>query len=394
MSVDLQHIMESFVFADCRLGSHPKVRASLYWYVDGRIRLFGRTQQCEWNPHFSQHPDYDVSSILTQQGYGRTAYIEFESQKTFYWITLPISTGDATGVLALDSESGDLVNDRNMGIAQLLAALIGYLQFYGETNSRSITPMSICLGTAMAQARREIGLSQESLAHKTGASRIALSRWESGAQPPSSGLLLRWCEGLDLLSSQHPTIVKVTDITPEVLDLLRKDPLNLRRISPEMFEHFIADRLDHMGFDVQLTGVSRQRDGGIDLIAVPKVPSASALLLAGQVKHHIGNQKTGRSAVDRLLSWMNNQFSLGLLVTNTFFTRDALWVATQEQNRKFLRLRDFEDLKRWIVGNFWDEAEWREIPESITLAPGVTVRIPKVRIDNPTLIWPLPKLKK
>ncbi len=35
------------------------------------------------------------------------------------------------------------------------------------------------------------------------------------------------------------------------------------------------------------------------------------------------------------------------------------------------------DLKRWIVSNFTDEAEWREIPVVIELSPGVTINLSK-----------------
>jgi hypothetical protein len=47
---------------------------------------------------------------------------------------------------------------------------------------------------------------------------------------------------------------------------------------------------------------------------------------------------------------METPFRVGLLVTNTGFRRDAVFAATQEQNRSFLRLRDFNDLKRWLEG--------------------------------------------
>jgi hypothetical protein len=72
-----------------------------------------------------------------------------------------------------------------------------------------------------------------------------------------------------------------------------------------------------------------------------------------------------------------------LLVTNTSFTKDAVWAATQERNASFLRLRDFNDLKRWLEDRFGDERDWREIPDRIELAPGVVVEIPKPRIYVP-----------
>ena len=135
-----------------------------------------------------------------------------------------------------------------------------------------------------------------------------------------------------------------------------------------------------MGFDVTLTGQTNQPDGGIDLIAVPKIRTFASFLLAGQIKHHRGDAKTGIELVDRLLSWRNRGFNLGLLVTNTEFTRNARWLAMREANKSFLRLRDFEDLKRWLQDNFTSEEDWREIPERIILTPDFTIQIPKPTI--------------
>jgi len=135
-----------------------------------------------------------------------------------------------------------------------------------------------------------------------------------------------------------------------------------------------------MGYDVTLTGQTYQADGGIDLIAVLKIRTVASFLLAGQIKHHKGNMKTGIEAVDRLLSWRNRGFNLGLLVTNTEFTRHARWLAMQEGNKSFLRIRDFKDLKRWLQDNFTSDEDWREIPERIILTPNLTIKIPKPRI--------------
>jgi hypothetical protein len=81
-------------------------------------------------------------------------------------------------------------------------------------------------------------------------------------------------------------------------------------------------------------------------------------------------------------------------VTNTTFTRDALWAATQEVSRHFLRLRDFEALKRWLQNNFWSPDDWREIPTYLTLAPGVTIEIPKPDLLTPLEFWPMPIVNK
>ena len=81
------------------------------------------------------------------------------------------------------------------------------------------------------------------------------------------------------------------------------------------------------------------------------------------------------------------------MVTNTTFSKDARWLADQVGNKAFLRLRDFEDLKRWLRGQFGSEFDWREIPDVIELAPGITIPVPKGRLTNSREIWPLSNVK-
>lgn len=175
--------------------------------------------------------------------------------------------------------------------------------------------------------------------------------------------------------------------------MLKEDPERLRGLSPGLFERFVAERLDRMGYDVTLTGETTRKDGGIDLIAVPKIRTAGAYLLAAQVKHHEGGQKTGRDAVDRLLAWKGRYFHLGMLVTNTDFTKDAYWAAMLHGDKEFLRLRNLDDLKRWLQDKFTDEQDWREMPDEIELAPGVKIPVPKPRLTTPLKDWPMPVLR-
>jgi hypothetical protein len=148
-------------------------------------------------------------------------------------------------------------------------------------------------------------------------------------------------------------------------------------LSPDKFEQFVAERLDRAGFNVKLTGLTNRKDGGIDLIAVPKAASVGSIVIAAQMKHHQATRKTGRDAVDRLLAWKDSPFGVGLLVTNTSFTKDAIWTAQQERNARFLKLRDFTDLKRWLEDQFSEDAEWREIPTRVELAPGCVIEVPR-----------------
>jgi hypothetical protein len=138
--------------------------------------------------------------------------------------------------------------------------------------------------------------------------------------------------------------------------------------------------MDRMGYNVTLTGATSRKDGGIDLIAVPKAANVASVVIAGQMKHHCGEQRTGRDAVDRLLAWKDTYFGVGLLVTNTGFTKDAVWTAQQSRNERFLKLRDFTDLKRWLEDQFNDPADWRELPTQVELAPGCVIEVPRPQI--------------
>jgi hypothetical protein len=177
-----------------------------------------------------------------------------------------------------------------------------------------------------------------------------------------------------------PSVIIVPDITPQLLQYLREDPARMSTLSPEKFEHFVAERIERMGYSVSLAGRTARRDGGVDFIAVPNQAGVGTFMLAGQVKHHSVDRRTGREAVDRLVSLKNREFRLGLLVTNTGFTKDALWAAVQGDNRFFARLRGFEDLKRWLLEDFSAEEEFRELPAYVELAPGVRIPVPKPNI--------------
>ncbi len=233
------------------------------------------------------------------------------------------------------------------------------------------------LADTLAAVRRSRSLTQVRLGQIMGRGRITVSAWEIGMQLPSAGQLMQWLKALGLVAPPTGATVTALDITDHLLSILREDPNQLRNLSPEQFEKFIATRFDLMGFAVTRTGGCNRKDGGIDIIATPKLWTPVPFLLAVQVKHHEAGKRVGRTDVDRLLAWKGRQFHLGMLVTNSRFTEDARWLAAKESNRQFLRLRDFEDLKRWLEENFASEMDWREIPTHVELAPRVIIEVPR-----------------
>jgi hypothetical protein len=62
-----------------------------------------------------------------------------------------------------------------------------------------------------------------------------------------------------------------------------------------------------------------------------------------------------------------------MLVTNTTFTADAEWFAREQA--QLIRLRDFDDIGRWLQDSFSEQAEWREIPREIALGPGLVIPV-------------------
>jgi Restriction endonuclease/Ribbon-helix-helix protein, copG family len=155
---------------------------------------------------------------------------------------------------------------------------------------------------------------------------------------------------------------------------LRDDPTAIHNLTPDEFEQFVCERLFAMGFEPKRIGRYNQRDGGIDVLFWPKVWRNFPFLGAAQVKHHTTFRNVSPPTVREFAAVIaNHPINAGLIVTNTSFTPDARWFA--QERAKLLRLRDFEDIKRWIENDFASEQEWREIPASIELAPGLVVKL-------------------
>ena len=177
------------------------------------------------------------------------------------------------------------------------------------------------------------------------------------------------------LSFLSPLQVELVGIGPVLSEQLAKEPTLLHRISPEEFEEFICDRLFAMGFEPRRIGATNRKDGGVDVLFWPRLRGAFPFLGAAQIKHHRDPRtKEGPATVREFAGTLAEfPFNAGLLVTNTSFSPDAEWFA--HKHAKLLRLRDFNDIRRWLFNNFDDDAEWREIPASIELCPGIIIRI-------------------
>ena len=199
----------------------------------------------------------------------------------------------------------------------------------------------------------------------------------------SCSALAKWIEPLTdehqllLPLAEHvkPTYIQLVDITSRLSTRILANPDELLRLSPPQFEELVLDRLCAMGFEAhQVGGGTFRRDGGIDIVFTPAKGYPFPFLGAVQVKHRRDpHNKVGPEPLRELLGSMavHRFFAAGMIVTNTTFTPDAKDFATRCQ--PLLRLRDFQDLMRWVAENFTDDAEWREIPKRIELCDGISI---------------------
>lgn len=172
-------------------------------------------------------------------------------------------------------------------------------------------------------------------------------------------------------------IVQLVDASPQIIEMLKKDYSYIFQINPDEFELLVCEFLSRMDLEVKRIKSVYSRDGGIDIIAWPR-DSKFPYLLATQVKHHRDPiRRTGPAPVRELQGIIScKPFQSGLLVTNTSFTPDAKWFAA---NKSYLiRLRDMNDLKKWIWNNYSDPLNMRDIPSKIELAPNLIVDIPRI----------------
>lgn len=170
--------------------------------------------------------------------------------------------------------------------------------------------------------------------------------------------------------------VFIVGVGAALAERLREDPALIHTLSPEELEEVVCDRLSAMGMEPKRTGATNRKDGGIDVLFWPKKPAPFPFLGAAQVKHHPGGKKRqGPGGVRDFAGVLagHRHINAGLFITNTSFTADATWFASEKA--PLVRLRGFDDIQRWLQGRFCDDEEWREIPKSIELCPGVIIPI-------------------
>lgn len=213
------------------------------------------------------------------------------------------------------------------------------------------------------------------IASSPGAIRDQMGRIRLPIVNVGAGILPPRSDDLRDLPLFRPLRVELVEIGKLLLPKLCEDPSQVHQLTPDQFEELICERLFAMGLEPKRTGNINSKDGGVDIVFWPRQPTAFPFLGAAQVKHHRGQSTREGSATVREFAGAisAHPFNAGLLITNSSFTPDAQWFA--RERTKLIRLRDMNDIRRWLFNNFTADSEWREIPRSIELCPGTVISI-------------------
>ena len=144
----------------------------------------------------------------------------------------------------------------------------------------------------------------------------------------------------DLLSPQgaHLFKIDVENINEELIKYFARHPDRLHTLSPRKFEELVAELFKDMGYDVELTLISK--DGGFDIRAVRKTGVGCGLTLI-ECKRYSHRNKVGVEIVRGLYGVVEQERATsGLVVTTSYFTKGAVEYQQDLQYRMALADRD------------------------------------------------------
>lgn len=148
---------------------------------------------------------------------------------------------------------------------------------------------------------------------------------------------------LDIPKEEFENEVKVkqSQVKRIITDIYNDNSLFLK-IQPREFEEVINELLRHQGYDTELT--AQTRDGGFDIIALKTIALGIPIKMLVECKRH--KSKIG---IDVIRSFKDviatENANLGMLVTTSYFTRDA--IAKQQKSKFILALKDKNDIVEW-----------------------------------------------
>lgn len=146
----------------------------------------------------------------------------------------------------------------------------------------------------------------------------------------------------EIVTVTRPVIVTINN---DLVYRLKRQPLDLHKLTPREFEILLADLLSDMGWEVKLT--QQTRDGGADILAYMNTDIGRLLCLV-EAKHYREDRKVGVDLVRTLYGTLcDAQANSAMLVTSSSFTPDAK--VFQKKHEYQLKLHDYANIVDWIL---------------------------------------------
>ncbi|ATQ41695.1 hypothetical protein CSW64_04340 [Caulobacter mirabilis] len=146
-----------------------------------------------------------------------------------------------------------------------------------------------------------------------------------------------------LIVAAKPRIITANEI---LIEKLRKEPAGLYDLDPRKFEELIADLMEDMGYEVELT--PRSNDGGKDILASRDTEHGKMLCLVEAKRYSIDNPIEVGLVRQLYGTLCDFNASSAMLVTTSRFTRGA--AEFQQRNQYRLALKDYGNVVQWLSG--------------------------------------------
>lgn len=138
---------------------------------------------------------------------------------------------------------------------------------------------------------------------------------------------------------------KIISASEALITNLKKRPEDMRNLTPRQFEQMLAELLDDMGWEVELTQATR--DGGKDILAYMNTELGRLLCLV-DAKRYREDRTIGVGMVRTLYGTLcDYQANSAMMVTTSSFSPDAK--EFQQRHQYQLTLRDYSDVVKWIT---------------------------------------------
>lgn len=147
------------------------------------------------------------------------------------------------------------------------------------------------------------------------------------------------------LKDKKSTLIKVSEISHELLINLSNNPKLLYNLSPYEFERVIAALFEKKGFSVTIT--PQTRDGGKDIFIAQD--NIASFLFYVECKKYQPNNHVGIEIIQRLYGVVAaEKATAGIIATTSYFTKPAIDYVKIHNLEHQLSLKDFNSIRNLL----------------------------------------------